>query len=348
MSPTTLAITTLSLGLGTTITFTSSHWLLAWMGLEINTLAILPLMSHNQHPRAIETAIKYFLTQAVSTAVLLFAAIMNAWASGEWDINSLHTPLSASLVTLALALKVGLAPLHLWLPEVLQGLTLTTGLILATWQKLAPFALLIQVSPAASPALLMTLGITSAFLGAWGGLNQTQLRKIMAYSSIANLGWMFIALKFAPSLTLLMLGLYVLTTVAIFLMLKTYHSTTFNNLALRGPNDPCLLAALLLSLLSLAGLPPLTGFAPKWLIIEQLTKQEMLIPAFLLIVAALLNLYVYLRICYVAALTSSPCPNAAFPTWRLQPAQNTLLMTSTITITLAALPLIPLAFSLVL
>jgi len=89
---------------------------------------------------------------------------------------------------LALALKVGLAPAHFWLPEVLQGLDLTTGLILSTWQKLAPFALIVQVAPSVNSYLMITLGLASTFIGGWGGLNQTQLRKILAYSSIAHLG----------------------------------------------------------------------------------------------------------------------------------------------------------------
>lgn len=84
-------------------------------------------------------------------------------------------------------MKVGLAPTHFWLPEVLQGLDLTTGLILSTWQKVAPFALLLQI-PHHNPTLLVILGLLSTLIGGWGGLNQTQLRKILAYSSIAHLG----------------------------------------------------------------------------------------------------------------------------------------------------------------
>lgn len=91
------------------------------------------------------------------------------------------------MVYIALGLKIGLAPLHIWLPEVLQGLDLTTGLIISTWQKLAPFAILAQLSAHASP-ILIAIGLLSTLVGGWGGLNQTQLRKILAYSSIAHLG----------------------------------------------------------------------------------------------------------------------------------------------------------------
>lgn len=78
MNPHILTALVIALGLGTTITFASSHWLLAWMGLEINTLAIIPLIAQHHHPRAVEAATKYFLTQATAAATLLFASTTNA------------------------------------------------------------------------------------------------------------------------------------------------------------------------------------------------------------------------------------------------------------------------------
>ena len=102
------------------------------MGLELNTLAILPLIAKQHHPRAIEATTKYFLAQATAAAILLFASTTNAWLTGQWDIQQITHPLPLAMATVALALKLGLAPVHSWLPEVLQGLDLTTGLILST------------------------------------------------------------------------------------------------------------------------------------------------------------------------------------------------------------------------
>ena len=78
MNPYVLSVLLISLGLGTTLTFASSHWLLAWMGLEINTLAIIPLITQHHHPRAVEATTKYFLTQATAAALILFASTTNA------------------------------------------------------------------------------------------------------------------------------------------------------------------------------------------------------------------------------------------------------------------------------
>nr|BAI50311.1 NADH dehydrogenase subunit 2 [Rinoctes nasutus] len=347
MNPYVLAVLLSSLGLGTALTFASSHWLLAWMGLEINTLAIIPLMAQQHHPRAVEATTKYFLTQATAAAMILFASTTNAWMLGEWTITQLSHPVAATLVMIALALKMGLAPMHFWLPEVLQGLDLTTGLILSTWQKLAPFALVIQIAPTMHPLVLTTLGLCSALVGGWGGLNQTQLRKILAYSSIAHLGWMIIVLQFAPHLTLLALGTYITMTSAAFLTLKSASSTQINTLALAWAKTPSLAALAALVLLSLGGLPPLTGFMPKWLILQELTKQDLPLTATFMALTALLSLYFYLRLCYAMALTISPNTNNSITPWRLSNTQNALPLSLTTITALALLPLTPAVMALV-
>nr|UNI92280.1 NADH dehydrogenase subunit 2 [Scleropages formosus]UNI92319.1 NADH dehydrogenase subunit 2 [Scleropages formosus]UNI92436.1 NADH dehydrogenase subunit 2 [Scleropages formosus] len=341
MNPYVLTTLILSLGLGTTLTFASSHWLLAWMGLEINTMAIIPLMAQQHHPRATEATTKYFLTQATAAAMILFASTMNAWTMGDWNINQISHPLATTTVTLALALKIGLAPMHFWLPEVLQGLSLTTGLVLSTWQKLAPFALILQISQNTNPALLTTLGVMSALVGGWGGLNQTQLRKLLAYSSIAHLGWMIIILQFMPALTLLNLTIYITMTSTMFLSLKIMASTKINSLALAWPKTPTLTTLIMLSLLSLGGLPPLTGFMPKWLILQELAKQDLPITATIMAMSALLSLFFYLRLCYTTTLTTFPNTNNTTSPWRLKSTQITLPLTITIILTLMLLPVTP-------
>nr|YP_009454242.1 NADH dehydrogenase subunit 2 [Hemiculter tchangi]AUF69940.1 NADH dehydrogenase subunit 2 [Hemiculter tchangi] len=341
MNPYVLAILLSSLGLGTTLTFASSHWLLAWMGLEINTLAIIPLMAQHHHPRAVEATTKYFLTQATAAAMIMFASTTNAWITGEWDMNNMSNPIASTMIITALALKIGLAPMHFWMPEVLQGLDLLTGLILSTWQKLAPFALIIQTAQAVDPMLLTALGLASTLVGGWGGLNQTQLRKILAYSSIAHMGWMVIVLQYAPQLTLLALGTYIFMTSAAFLTLKTSSATKINTLSMVWSKSPILTTTTALVLLSLGGLPPLTGFMPKWLILQELAKQNLPITATIMALAALLSLYFYLRLCYAMTLTISPNTTTSTTPWRTQPTQSSLPLTLTTTVALGLLPMTP-------
>nr|WNH37050.1 NADH dehydrogenase subunit 2 [Herklotsichthys quadrimaculatus] len=341
MSPFVLTTFLFSLGLGTTLAFASSHWLLAWAGLEINTLAILPLMIQQHHPRAVEATIKYFLTQATAAATILFASTTNAWASGEWEITQLSNPTSCTVAMLALALKIGLAPLHFWLPEVLQGISLTTGLLLSTWQKLAPFALILQLASNAHPHLLSFLAISSALVGGWGGLNQTQLRKVLAYSSVAHLGWMILMTQMAPHLTLLALALYIVMTATAFLALNKVDSTKAITLTSAWTKSPALTSLACLALLSLGGLPPLTGFLPKWMILQELSNQGFPLTATAMALAALLSLYFYLRLSYAMTLTLSPLTAGSLSPWRLPTKQPTLLISTTVILATCLLPLSP-------
>nr|WPM97851.1 NADH dehydrogenase subunit 2 [Argyropelecus aculeatus] len=339
MHPLVVCCFLISLGLGTIITFSSSHWLLAWMGLEINTLAILPLMVGSHHPRGVEAAVKYFLVQATAAALILFGSLSSAWLTGEWMIVHLFAPAPAILVILALALKVGLAPMHFWLPEVIQGLDLVTGWILSTWQKLAPFVLIVQISPSIDPYIFTGLGLSSVVVGGWGGLNQTQLRKILAYSSIAHLGWMIIVVQFASDLTLLALLIYIVMTSTAFLSLKAYECVTINTLSTSWVKVPFVAVMMVVVLLSLGGLPPLTGFLPKWLIINEIVEQGLSVVATVTALSALLSLYYYLRLCYAVALTSAPNTSANTVPWRLCPQLFSWVMPLSVVVAVGALPL---------
>nr|QCE30814.1 NADH dehydrogenase subunit 2 [Hylopezus ochroleucus] len=334
MDPQAMMASLMSLILGTTITISSNHWMMAWTGLEINTLAILPLISKSHHPRAIEAATKYFLIQATASALLLFSSMTNAWFTGQWDITHLTHPVSCSLITTAISMKLGLVPFHFWFPEILQGSPLTTGLLLATAMKFPPLTLLILTSHSLNPTLLTLMAIASAALGGWAGLNQTQTRKIMAFSSISHLGWMTIIIIYAPKLTLTTFYLYCLMTTAIFLILNTNKILKLSTMMTTWTKIPSLTATLMLTLLSLAGLPPLTGFLPKWLIIQELTKQEMTPTATIITLLSLLGLFFYLRLAYCATITLPPNSTNFMKLWQTNKSVNT---STTILMTLATL-----------
>nr|YP_005089288.1 NADH dehydrogenase subunit 2 [Sundasalanx praecox]BAL43675.1 NADH dehydrogenase subunit 2 [Sundasalanx praecox] len=343
MNPYVLLIFICSLALGTTLVFSTDHWLIMWIGLEINTLAIIPLMAQQHHPRAVEATTKYFLTQATASAVFLFACTINAWKTGTWNALNMVDPIATNLAAMALALKIGLAPLHFWLPEVLQGISLTTGLLLSTWQKLAPFLLIFQVARDSQPLTLTALGMISVLVGGWGGLNQTQVRKILAYSSIAHLGWMMLVIQVAPKLSILALLTYFVMTSAAFLTLNKMKATNISMLAVTWMKAPALSALASLVLLSLGGLPPLTGFMPKWFILQELTTQQFLITATLAALGALLSLYFYLRLTYSVALTLSPHVTTATTPWRSYKKGTSLPLAFATISTTCLLPLAPTA-----
>nr|ANJ78418.1 NADH dehydrogenase subunit 2 [Xenicus gilviventris] len=325
MNPQAKLISLVSLLLGTTITISSNHWMMAWTGLEINTLAILPLISKSHHPRAIEAAIKYFLVQASASALILFSSTINAWATGQWDITQLTYPPACLLLTTAIAMKLGLVPFHFWFPEVLQGSSLITALLLSTAMKLPPLILLTLSHPSLNPPLLISMAIASTALGGWMGLNQTQTRKILAFSSIAHLGWMAAITLFNPKLTLLTFYLYTVMTSSTFLALNTMKILKLSTMMTAWTKAPALNMALMLTLLSLAGLPPLTGFLPKWMIIQELTKQEMTPTATIMALLSLLGLFFYLRLTYCTTIVLPPNPTNHMKQWRTNKSANPLL-----------------------
>nr|ACL35977.1 NADH dehydrogenase subunit 2 [Setophaga townsendi] len=346
MNPQANLIFIASLLLGTTITISSNHWIMAWTGLEINTLAILPLISKSHHPRAIEAATKYFLTQAAASALVLFSSMTNAWQTGQWDITQLTHPTSSLILTSAIAMKLGLVPFHFWFPEVLQGSPLTTGLLLSTIMKLPPITLLYMTSTSLNPTLLTTLAILSTALGGWMGLNQTQIRKILAFSSISHLGWMAIIIIYNPKLTLLNFYLYAMMTATIFLTLNTIKVLKLSTLMTAWTKVPSLNAMLLLTLLSLAGLPPLTGFLPKWLIIQELTKQDMAPAATIISLLSLLSLFFYLRLAYCTTITLPPHTTNHMKQWRTNKSTSITIAILT-TMSVMLLPISPMILTLV-
>nr|QOU10184.1 NADH dehydrogenase subunit 2 [Aethomys chrysophilus] len=342
MNPITIIIIYFTIFLGPVITMSSTNLMLMWVGLEMSLLSIIPLLTNNKNPRSIEAATKYFITQATASMIILLAIVLNYKQLGTWMFQQQTNNMLLNITLISLSMKLGLAPFHFWLPEVTQGIPLHTGLILLTWQKIAPLSIMFQIYQFANPTIILTLAITSIFVGAWGGLNQTQMRKIMAYSSIAHMGWMLAILPFNPNLTLLNLMIYIMLTIPMFMILMTNISTTINSISLLWNKTPMVLTITSLLLLSLGGLPPLTGFLPKWIIITELLKNNCTIMATLMAMMALLNLFFYTRLIYSTAMTTFPTNNnSKMFTYHETPKYNFILPTLTSLSTLT-LPLSPL------
>nr|AFQ41481.1 NADH dehydrogenase subunit 2 [Equus kiang] len=325
MNPLILTIILMTVFLGTMIVMMSSHWLMIWIGFEMNLLAIIPILMKKYSPRAMEASTKYFLTQATASMLLMMAIIINLMHSGQWTITKVFNPTASIIMTSALAMKLGLTPFHFWVPEVTQGISLTSGLILLTWQKLAPMSILYQISPSINLNILLTMAVLSILVGGWGGLNQTQLRKIMAYSSIAHMGWMTAILAYNPTLTMLNMLIYIMMTLTMFMLFIHSSSTTTLSLSHTWNKMPLITTLILITLLSMGGLPPLSGFMPKWMIIQELTKNNSIILPTLMAIMALLNLYFYMRLTYSTSLTMFPSTNNMKMKWQFETKQIILL-----------------------
>nr|QXG19490.1 NADH dehydrogenase subunit 2 [Drosophila planitibia] len=281
--------------IGTLITVTSNSWLGAWMGLEINLLSFIPLMSDNNNFKSTEASLKYFLTQALASITLLFAVILLMLK------NNLNNEINESFISMimlsTLLLKSGAAPFHFWFPNLMEGLTWVNALMLMTWQKIAPLMLISYLN---LKNLLVVSVILSVIVGAIGGLNQTSLRKLMAFSSINHLGWMLSALTISESIWMIYFLFYSFLTIILTFIFNVFKLFHLNQLFSWFFQSKILKFTLFMNFLSLGGLPPFLGFLPKWIVIQQLTFCNQYFQLLILLMSTLITLFFYLRICYSA------------------------------------------------
>nr|AAL66818.1 NADH dehydrogenase subunit 2 [Pseudaspis cana] len=341
MNPLSWLVITTSIILSTSLITTTTHWLMTWVCLEINTLSMIPIISKPHHPRATEAATKYYLTQTTASTALLFAATTNALNTSNWETHLTTEPVASAIITTALMMKMAAAPLHFWLPEVSQGTTTLTSLTILTWQKIAPLTILLTTHNKMNQTLLLTSAMLSIITGGLGGLNQTQLRKLMAYSSIAHTGWILATLTTAPTISTLTFMIYTMTTIPIFLTMNFTSMTTIKDIGTMWTTSPHLMMIMTMTILSLGGLPPLTGFMPKWLILNKMVSNNMIIEATTMAMTSMLSLYVYIRLIYMSCMTLPPHTSTMPMKWRTPHKKYPMTISILTMMTTLLLPLSP-------
>lgn len=196
-------------------------------------------------------------------------------------------------------IKSGAAPFHFWFPRVIEGLNWQRNLILITWQKITP---LIITSYCLTFNLLLIVTILSIIFGCLGGLNQTSLRKLISFSSINHLGWIFIRINFNETFWFTYFLFYILLTTSIILIFNNFKIFNINQTFNLFNNNLFIKLLIFIPLLSLGGLPPFLGFFPKWIIIEIIIFIKLFLLLTFIVFLTLITLYFYLRIIYSALL----------------------------------------------
>nr|QHZ87516.1 NADH dehydrogenase subunit 2 [Mesopodagrion tibetanum] len=310
--------------LGTIITISTPSWIIMWIGLEMNLMSFIPLMNKSKTPYESEASMKYFIVQAMASLVLLMAILIS-------DLMECPSNFQYMTMMTALFIKMGAAPFHLWFPEVMNGLTWINCFILMTWQKIAPMILMsYQVY---NNMIFTVVIILSVLFGSIGGLNQTSIRKMMAYSSISHLGWLIAAMSMNINYWVTYFIIYVWLNIAIIILLKwgnlfqisqifTFKMSTLTKFTL------------FISFLSLGGLPPLMGFLPKWIIIQFMISNNNFLTMIIMVMTTLLTLYFYLRMMY-SAFTFNNQNNI----WHNESINSMIFITSTV-ISLIGIPMI--------
>uniref|UniRef100_UPI0031F345CB NADH dehydrogenase subunit 2 n=1 Tax=Sphingonotus coerulipes TaxID=433452 RepID=UPI0031F345CB len=288
-----------SLMMGTILSISSNSWLGVWMGLEINLLSIIPLLTDNKNMMINESAIKYFIIQAMASTMLLISILLIQMKYTMWWEKE-NVP--SMMIMSSMLLKMGAAPFHFWLPEVMGSSSWMNCLILLTWQKIAPMMTLsycIKMS-----MFTFSVIMASIIIGAMGGLNQTSLRQIMAYSSISHLGWMISSMIISENTWELYFYIYLLLNTVMVLMFSSMKLYFLNQVYLSGNMKTEIKFMMMLSLLSLGGLPPMLGFLPKWIVIQSLVDNNMTTMMFLMVTFTTITLYYYMRISFSAIIMS--------------------------------------------
>lgn len=295
-----------------------------FVGLELQSLPLYIMIAmQRDKPLASEAGMKYFILGALSTAFLLFGASLVYGFAGTTQyerlaqvLSSEHTPIflhiGLVLITIAIAFKISLAPFHMWTPDVYQGAPTSVTAFLAAAPKAAAVLLLLRLlhevfgdQVAVWRTVLMGLSVLSLCVGAFGALLQKDIKRLLAYSSIAHMGFILLGLISATPLgaqnVFVYMGVYLVMVVGIFacvLCLRRHGKFIENidDLAGLSREMPLVAAAMTISLFSLAGIPPLAGFMAKFSIFVALVDAGHILLAVVGVLASVVTAAYYLRV----------------------------------------------------
>nr|YP_010527025.1 NADH dehydrogenase subunit 2 [Acosmeryx castanea]UXR12362.1 NADH dehydrogenase subunit 2 [Acosmeryx castanea]WMQ52783.1 NADH dehydrogenase subunit 2 [Acosmeryx castanea]WMQ78078.1 NADH dehydrogenase subunit 2 [Acosmeryx castanea] len=274
----------------TMISISSNSWFGCWIGLEINLLSFIPLISNSNNLLNSEASLKYFLTQSIASMNFLFSILMKMTLMKNFEMNNFIS----IMINSSLLMKMGSTPFHFWFPNISEGMSWFNNFILMTWQKITP---LILLSYYFNMNFLYFIIIMNVMIGAIGGLNQTSLRKLMAFSSINNLGWMIFSMMISENLLMFYFIFYSFLISIMFFLFYIFNMFFINQLFINNMNFMIKLN-LLINFLSLGGLPPFLGFLPKWIIINFLMINKFYFLTFIMVMSSLITIYFYIRIIY--------------------------------------------------
>lgn len=297
-----------------------SNMFMFFLGLEILSIPIYVLVGIQKgNSLASEASVKYFFTGSFATAIMLFGIALIYGSTGSFDINEIrmaidmgmsHSPMlniGVLMMMAAFMFKVGAVPFHFWGPDVYQGASNAVMAYMASVVKLAALFAFVHLfnftfsglTPFVSGLVLFAI-VVSLFLGYLSALKQTSFRRMMAYSSIANTGFALFAVlnpQFGEaSLWIFMIG-YASSTIALITINMIIENETdeITNWKGIGYSNPLIGITLVISLLSMSGIPPFTGFFGKYLLLSSAFSNYLPF-VILAIIASLIGAYLYLRL----------------------------------------------------
>nr|YP_010583756.1 NADH dehydrogenase subunit 2 [Bathypolypus sponsalis]UXN83952.1 NADH dehydrogenase subunit 2 [Bathypolypus sponsalis] len=278
--------------LGTIMSLSSSHWFMMWMGLELNLMGILPLMNIKKKNMEIESSMKYFIIQSMSSSIFIMTTIFTFYYSISM-YSMFNISFMSSIMMMSMLVKLGSAPFHFWLPSICNQMSWMILFLILTWQKLAPLFMLSFMNN--NFTIVITSSLLSAIMGSIQAINQTNLQLIMVYSSISHLGWMLSSCLNNNFLMMMYLLIYTLIIFPLFFYFSNKssyftYSLSEHNTSMNKEN-----IFIMVLMLSLSGMPPMIGFFSKLMILYMLMNINLIIMPLILFLSTTISLYFYLN-----------------------------------------------------
>jgi len=311
--------------LGMSIMVSAYSFLTIYLGLELLSFSLYVMVAmYKQSPQAIEAAMKYFVTGALASGMFLYGVSLLYGMTGEVQIASIAQVLQARFdvvglaalifILAALIFKFGAVPFHMWVPDVYEGAATPVTLFIASAPKVAAFAITVRVLVQALPGLqvawqeiLIVVSVLSMLFGNLLAIAQSNLKRMLAYSSIAHIGYTLLGVLAGPnssggySAAMFYISTYTLVAAGAFaiIALLSKNGIEFDKLNdFRGLNarNPWIAFMMLLLMFSMAGVPPTVGFFAKLGLLESLVEAHYVWLAVLALLFALVGAYYYLRV----------------------------------------------------
>nr|QSL98472.1 NADH dehydrogenase subunit 2 [Mileewa alara] len=272
--------------IATLLSVSSNNWMMMWSGLEISLMSFIPLMSGGM--LGSESSMKYFIVQSISSSLLVMSIMLMMMTKMHYNF----------LFLISLVMKMGIAPFHNWVLSIISSLNYQMVFILFTIMKVTPLVMMSYLNEYNDLFIFISLIIGSIF-----SLNQNNIRKLMAYSSIYNMSYIMSSINMNSIwMTYLMIySIILMLLLAMFLKLKINY---INQLSM---NEFSLIIKtnLWISMLSLGGMPPLLGFLPKLIIFQMMILKKMFFLLVIMTLTSLIMMFFYMRMVFFAFMNYS-------------------------------------------
>jgi NADH-quinone oxidoreductase subunit N len=312
----------LSSVLGMMVMISSNDLMVFYMGLELQSLALYVLATFNRDQlKSSEAGLKYFVLSALSSGLLLYGCSLIYGFSGSTNFNVISSQLNSNeyvltfgivFILVGLAFKISAVPFHMWAPDVYEGSPTSVTLFFTMVPKIAALTVFIRFLyvPFLNlidqwQMIIIFLSIASMLFGAIAAIGQTNIKRLVAYSSIGHIGYTLAGLATGSNegiqSSIIYISIYVIMNLALFsclLMLKrnNQYYEDIDDLSGLSKNHPLLSLSLLVILFSLAGIPPLAGFFAKFYVFKAVIEQSMYFLAIVGLLSTVIAAFYYLRI----------------------------------------------------